>query len=348
MPEDEPKRAELLLDVLGWQQINLYELGRRAEGLAVRAEMAEVSRSVVALSDHRSVSGLRTLAHGLAEEGRHGEAADLLAEVVDRTLGADVYSTPIWDRLSLTAALDAAGRTDAALTTIGGILTDERADLPVDRTSMSDVFHTLHWYAVLLDRAARPHDAASARQEALELARRLATGGEAKNWGSSQYTTAGIILAAQARDAEPTVPGQPQPAFGVDMAYWSRDLRARYIEEAGADWSGDTAADRPGTLSQLARQETRLPELSSLQRRLAIRTGTYWLWRRGYRFLEPALPAFDDSVTAARRRHDQDGPPGRPALGAALADRAMLLVAGHRYADALGDYERALLLLDPA
>ncbi|MEV6927341.1 hypothetical protein AB0M46_22945 [Dactylosporangium sp. NPDC051485] len=70
----------------------------------------------------------------------------------------------------------------------------------------------------------------------------------------------------------------------------------------------------------------------------------YWLWRHGHRFLEPALPAFNDSVDVARRLHTQTAATGRPSLIHALTDRAMILTAGYRYPDALNDYHEALTL----
>ncbi|MCP2323355.1 hypothetical protein HDA40_001862 [Hamadaea flava] len=345
VPQGEPGRAELVIDVLDSYQITLYEVGRRAEGLAVREEMAAVSRMAVTAGAGPMVKGLRSLAHGFAEEQRHREAAELLAEVVDATPTKDVGGTSIWDRLSLCAELDAGGQTNAAVTALGDILDEHRAGLLDDKTSVSNVFHILVWYTVLLDRASRPHDADRARREALGLARRLAKNGEPKNWSGAQYTMAGILLAVQAQDAEPAAPGQPRPAFGLDMAYWSRDLRTRYVQDTGAARCGVAATDRPGTLLQTAQRETRLPEIAVLRRRLAIRTAAYWLWHHGYRFLEPTLPAFNDSVTAARMWHSTDAPRRRPALARALTDRAMLLITGHHYTEALTDYEEALYLM---
>ncbi len=60
--------------------------------------------------------------------------------------------------------------------------------------------------------------------------------------------------------------------------------------------------------------------------------------------MEPCLSYFDESVEAARRWHGQDGKAGRPALVRALTDRAVFLVSGHRYVQALTDYEQALNL----
>ncbi|MDQ1007523.1 hypothetical protein QFZ82_002008 [Streptomyces sp. V4I23] len=79
----EPGRAELLVDALDAYQRQLYGLGRRAEGLSIREEMARVGRRAFETGQVASpVYGLGPLATGLAEEGRHGEAADLCGRIV--------------------------------------------------------------------------------------------------------------------------------------------------------------------------------------------------------------------------------------------------------------------------
>ncbi|MEU0557473.1 hypothetical protein [Dactylosporangium sp. NPDC006015] len=342
---DEPRRGELVVQTLDSYQHTLYELGRRAEGLAVREEMATANRLAFAAGERGWVEwGLRYWAHGLAEEGRHADAAAALTELLDVTLREDAWGACTWDRLSLTAELDAAGNTDAAVTTLGAILDEDRAKLAAGRTSLSGVFHTLIWHVLLLDRAGRADDADAARHEALDLLHRLAATGEPKNWSGYRYSYAGVLLAVQASNAEPHTAGQPRPAFGVDPSQWSPDLRERYFDESGIARREAPASDRPDTLRDTARREHRLPELAALRRRLAIRTGAYWLWRHGHRFLEPALPAFNDSVDIARRLHTQTTATGGPSLIHALTDRAMILTAGHHYPDALNDYHEALTL----
>jgi tetratricopeptide (TPR) repeat protein len=341
VPRDEPRRGELVVQTLDSFQRTLYELGRRADGLAVREEMATANRLAFEAGERGWVEwGLRAWAHGLAEEGRHADAAAALTELLDVTLPEDTWGACTWDRLALTAELDAAGHTDAAVTTLSAILDEDRARLAADATSLSGVFHTLIWHAVLLDHANRADDADEARHEALDLLRRLATTGEPRNWSGYQFSYAGVLLAAQASDAEPHTPGQPRPAFSVDPSHWSPDLRKQYFDEAGTT----PTSGQPDARRDTARRERRLPELAVLRRRLAVRTGVYSLWRHSHRFLEPALPAFDDSVDTARGLHTRDTATGRPSLIHALTDRAMILTAGHRYPDALNDYHQALTL----
>ncbi len=342
---DEPRRGELVVRTLDAYQRTLYQLRRRAEGLAVREEMATANRLAFAAGERGWVEwGLRAWAHGLAEEGRHAEAAAALTELLDVTLPEDTWGACTWDRLSLTAQLDAAGHADAAVETLGAILDEDRAGLAADRASLGGVFHTLIWYARLLDHAHRADDADAARHEALDLLRRLATTGEPRSWSGSRFSYDGILLAVQASNAEPHTPGRPRPAFGTDPNHWSPDLRERYFEESGITRSEAPSCGRPDTLRDMARRERRLLELALTRRRLAVRSGVYWLWRNGHRFLEPALPAFNDSVDTARRLHTRTPATGRPPLIHALTDRAMILTAGHRYSEALNDYREALTL----
>ncbi|MEU8664863.1 hypothetical protein [Actinoplanes philippinensis] len=344
VPAGEHRRGELAVHALGAYQRDLYALGRRAEGLAVRTEMAAACRLALAAGDRGWVEwGLRTWAHGLAEEGRHDEAAAALTELLDVTLPEDNWGTTIWDRLSLIAELEAAGRTGEAITRLSTLLDEDRVKMATDRTSLGDVFRTLIWHARLLDHAGRRDDAGAARHEALGLLRRLAATGEPQNWSGGQYTSAGVLLAVQARDAEPHTTGRPRPALGVAPTDWSPDLRERYFDESGLTRCGAPAVGRPGTLLDRARREPDLAERAALRRRVAIRTGVYGLWHHGHRFLEPTLPAFHNSVDAARQLHSH-APGGRPALAHALTDRTVILIAGHRYAEALDDYQEALAL----
>lgn len=345
VPESEPRRAELIVDVLHWYQIRLYEMGRRTDGLAVREEMAAVTRQALAAGARCKTEGLRTWAHGLAEEGRHGEAAAVLAELLDKTPATDRFGNNIWERFSLTTELDAAGRPDDAVGALGTIVAHYRAGLATDPWSLSIFCLTLIWYAILLDRAGRQRDADAARREALGLVEQLASTVGPDTRSGSAHSEGGIILAAQAQDLEPVVAGNPRPALGTAPTDWSRDLRARYFDETGGPWLGVPATDAPGTLRDAVRRESRLPERAVLLRRLAIRTASYWLWRQSHRFLEPTLPFFDNSVAAARRLPVEEGDGRPPALVNALTDRAMLLVIGGRYPEALSDYTEALKLL---
>lgn len=338
----EPTRTKPLIDALDPYQVTLYELGRRAEGLAVRMEMAEVSHAADNPVEKRS--GLQPLAYGLAEEGRYDEAAVMLKEIVEIEI-PEYFCMTTWDQFSLVATLEAAGQVGAAVHALNRVLNNARSQLAIHKTSLSDVFHMLVWYAVLADRAEQTGDAVSARTEAADLLGRLAESGEPRGRSGEQFTTAGILITAQASDVEPIVPGQPRPAFGVDMSDWSRDLRIRYVEQIGANLCecGPVSAD---TMAHAAQRELRLPQLATLRRRIAIRTAAYGLWHLGHSFLTATLPAFDDSVAAASQWRVEDGASADRALIKALTDRSMVLVAGHRYGDALADYQQAMTYIE--
>lgn len=78
----EPARADVLYGALNSCQRELYDLGRRAEGLAMRAEMLAMGRAQAERSGDLVVKGLHEWAAGLSEEGRYAEAADAMTELV--------------------------------------------------------------------------------------------------------------------------------------------------------------------------------------------------------------------------------------------------------------------------
>ncbi|WP_243878758.1 hypothetical protein [Streptomyces sp. KS 21] len=65
----EPARADVLYDALNTCQRELYTVGRRADGLTMRAEMLAISRAQAELSGDPLVKGLHEWAAGLSEEG---------------------------------------------------------------------------------------------------------------------------------------------------------------------------------------------------------------------------------------------------------------------------------------
>ncbi|MFE6844569.1 hypothetical protein [Streptomyces sp. NPDC057686] len=82
MDPAQPARADVLYEALNSCQRELYTVGRRAEGLALRAEMLAIGRAQAELSGNPVVNGLHVWAAGLSEEGRYAEAADAMTEVV--------------------------------------------------------------------------------------------------------------------------------------------------------------------------------------------------------------------------------------------------------------------------
>jgi hypothetical protein len=335
--DSEPGRAELVVRVLDMYQMTLDESGLWPQVLAIREEMSVVSRAALARGERGWVEwGLRRWAHGLAEEGRHREATAVLAELVEATRSTDPAIMPAWDQMSLVAQLDAAGQIGDAITSHLDLLEAGRAKLRTDATPVGAVFYDAVLSASLLDRGGCHREADLARHEARRLVQRLAVSGEPKQWSGAQFTIAAILLGTQAQPEEPVVAGERRPAFGVDVLHWSRDVRTRYFGEAGLP------PPEAGAASGLPEAASPLAALAAQRRRFAIRTALYCIMRRGHRFLEPTRPAFDASVDVARRLCAETGDAGRAHLVRALTDRAMLLVAGHMYVDALRDYEEAL------
>lgn len=71
-----PARADVLYEALDTCQRELCVVGRRDEGLAMRAEMLAIGRAQAELSGGPVVMGLYEWAAGLSDEGRWAEAAD--------------------------------------------------------------------------------------------------------------------------------------------------------------------------------------------------------------------------------------------------------------------------------
>lgn len=98
--EGEPRRAELLIRVLGAYQRELCELGRRAEAFAVREQMASIARLEYQAGRTEGVrAGLEALAAGLAEGGGTGRrrisTRRSSGPVARRTNGAAPASGPL-------------------------------------------------------------------------------------------------------------------------------------------------------------------------------------------------------------------------------------------------------------
>ncbi|MEO3975567.1 hypothetical protein [Streptomyces sp. CAU 1734] len=114
-----PARADVRYEALDGYQRELYAAGRRAEGLAPRAEMLALGRERRREAGEPVVRGLREWANGCSEAGRRAEAADALTEhTADlRARGAHGASLPEW-----AAAPDAAGDHRPALDDLHRVL----------------------------------------------------------------------------------------------------------------------------------------------------------------------------------------------------------------------------------
>ncbi|MFC5033937.1 hypothetical protein ACQFX6_03800 [Streptomyces sp. DSM 41987] len=336
----EPKRTELLIDTLNDYQRQLYTLGRRAEGFAVREEMALTGRR--AFEDGKVASpvfGCAPLAAGLAEEGRHLEAAQLYGEMVEALRSADDASGSglWWSMVEWSAELDAAGLHDAAIDAFTELSAATRGELEGVRTSLSIRLWELVHLSQMLDARARRDEARAARGEIGTLLAELAASGERKSWGNilDRWT---VLLGLSGRADEQPAPGRPAPPFG--SLDWSPDIRHAYVEGRA------TLEEEAAVLTPLAERDPRrhLAGLVTVQRRLTIRSALHQQWHH-YRFLENLRPLFDEGVVLARRSAGLGEDHGPAVLARALTDRSTLLVAGQQYVEAYDDFQEAAALL---
>ncbi|MFI7187097.1 hypothetical protein [Streptomyces anthocyanicus] len=169
-----PKYAEVVYDALDGCQRALYTLGRRDEGLAVRAEMLAVGRTRAESSGDGEVWGLSPWAIGLLEEGRYAEAADVLSESVARGRRRGPREGELaWTFLQWTAALDGAGRTDEALTAMAELAAMEAAEAENGGGPRACRLYVLIRYAQMLDDGLRHADATAVRSGGGEKVERI-------------------------------------------------------------------------------------------------------------------------------------------------------------------------------
>ncbi|WP_148308023.1 hypothetical protein [Actinoplanes friuliensis] len=300
-----PGRTEILLKLYASHQHALFEQGRRAEGMAARAVAGELARTATQHVPRRN--GLAQWARGLAEQGRHAEAAELCVEASAAIRLDPVLSGhAMWDEIPRAAQLAAAGRPQEAADVFGAVVSDRRATFPHNR----DLVHLLLQQARFL--ATAGEDPGEAHQEAVDLVRHLAADGETHP--STLHREMWAILAAVSVAGDEMAAGvDPLPAFGWEISEWTPDLRRAYC--AGID--------------DLIAAASRASRPAVLRRRIAARCAVRETWfRKTHDPRTPCAPAFDDSVAAG-------GPE-------ALIDRAAFAVVRGRYDDALDDLTAAL------
>ncbi len=308
---DEPQRTEVLVRALGAYERQLFDAGRREEGLAACEEAATAGKEGFARGQVASEGyGSRRLGIVLAEEGRHEEAA----EVVRCEVGGS-----FWELVQYGAELDAVGRAQEASAVFGRLADDHRDRLGAQEGSLAMTVAVLVQYARLPGTV----DAAAVRGEALGLLKELSEGGERRGWSdlSSFWST---LLALSARSLEPAgSPESPAPAYGVPFMRWSPDVRRAYF--AGLDELEREAAEPDRDLKQRA----------VVQHRLTVRS-TLYHEGRVRRMEQPLRPLFDESVSLARELGD------RAWLARTLTDRAMFEVAAMRYREAYAGFREAV------
>ncbi|MFH9575824.1 hypothetical protein [Streptomyces sp. NPDC017230] len=333
-------RADLLYEALDWCQWQLYEVGRRAEGLVLRGEMLSIGRARAESPGGGAVRGLdHPWATGLSEEGRYAEAADALTESVARQRsagrGEDGFA---WTVLQWIAALDAAGRPAEALTAMRELVDMKATQAANDRGPMACHLYVLIRYAQMLDSAARPGEATAVRGEALALLTALAVHGERKSWSGYQTAFWAVLFSVSGADSERPAPGAPRPPAGTDPLHWSPDTRRQYFR------SLKTLRDEvDGLALRAGANPDHLSELVRLQRVFTVRSTVHWRFRSHRAGQVRSL--FDEGVDLARRLLRYDADAGTRALATALTDRATFHVAAEDFDTALADFRQVPELL---
>ncbi|MEU6377369.1 hypothetical protein [Streptomyces sp. NPDC046909] len=328
--ESVPTRTELLVRALSGYLGELYRAGRRAEALAVCEEMAAAGRWGYEHGYEKYPAyGCWALAVALAEEGRHGEAAEIRELMVgwERESGRRIS---FWKGVGWMAELAAAGRHEAALEAFAELVDTTRAEADAETAPLAALVYVLVHHADMLSAAGRPGEARAARQEALGVLTELEHTGERRNRGTGWHWWV-RLLTLSGRPAEPAPTRDASaPAFGEEPGNWSPDVRKAYFDGVRPlEKQVATARQDPSVP---------LPELIALHRRLTVRTA--WCLEHRDRELRPLRPAVDEGVALARRLGE------REVLGRALTDRSMFLVAAKQYGEAHEDFREVCELLD--
>jgi hypothetical protein len=331
----DPMRTEVLLNALDSLQHHLFVIGRRAEGLALREEMAEIGRGNLEDGPGGPAwSALELWARALAEEGRHREAAELHEEIVRH---ARPYGPrgggAAWAVLEWMAEAEAAGLRDMAEAAARELVEMERSELSARGTTRSLLFFALLRLAELLDGYGKFEAASAAYDEAGELLAGFATSGDLSP-GAYLFPYWAVLFGLSGRAPELSAPGRSAPALGAKIGETTPDVRERYFAELPALRA---AVDAPAPDADLA-------ERVLAHRRLTVRSALHAVHRRGYLFLEPVLPLFEEGVALARRLYAEDAAAGTAPLARALFDRSSALTAGQRFAEAHPDFQEALAL----
>ncbi|MFG2823349.1 hypothetical protein ACGFX4_28465 [Kitasatospora sp. NPDC048365] len=331
-------RANVLYQALDSCQRQLYMAGRRAEGLAMRAEMLAIGRAQAELSGDPVVKGLHEWAAGLSEEGRYAEAADAMTELVAAILPDGPASGALaWSLLEWIAALHDADRPSEALAAFETLVSMEAAEAANDRSSMACHLYSLIGYAQMLDTHGRGEQAALARQEALALLTELADPGERKSWGGYQASFWAVLLTFSGAESERPAPDVPRPPSGAAPIRWSPDATRRYFDSLQA------LREEVDTLAARATEDPdqHLAELVRLHRVLTVRSAVYWE-NRTHLFAERVRSLFDDGVSLAGRLSQHDPADGTRTLARILIDRSTFHTAAHEFGPALDDFRQAL------
>ncbi|MER5276141.1 hypothetical protein ABT025_10325 [Streptomyces sp. NPDC002809] len=341
----ETTRADVLYRALDSCQNELYALGRRVEGLAMRAEMLAIGRAQAERSGAPVAWGLREWAAGLSEEGRYAEAADAMTELVTAILPNGSHNGGLaWYLLEWIAALHDAGRSAKALAAFETLVRLEAAEAAGDSGPMACHLYALIGYARMLDTHGRGEQAARVRQEALDLLAELADTGERESWSGYQASFWAVLLSFAGAESDRPAPDGPCPPSGAAPMPWSPDAKRRYFED-----SHHALHEEVKALTSQATEDPdlHLAELVRLHRVLTIRSAVHWE-HRTHLFSERVRSLFDDGVDLARRLSQHDPADGTRTLADILIDRSTFHTAAREFGAALDDFRQALSCLGEA
>ena len=143
-------------------------------------------------------------------------------------------------------------------------------------------------------------------------------------------------------------PGLPFTGVAVSQGASRPGERRQHLHHDRSDVDGLPALEEQvAGLAEEARAapDEHLAALVALHRRLTIRSAVH-RENRGHRVLKPLRPLFNEGVALARRLADVAATEqSRVALGQALTDRSMFLVAAEQYGEAYDDYREVVDLL---
>lgn len=332
--------VQVVRRVLWVYQHQLYLFGRRAEAFAVREELARawVEAYEAGIVPYEGTEA-DLYAVGLAEEGRHDEAAEVFGRSVarERTAHPDGVASR-WRLVAWAAELDAAGRRHDAIHVLAEVVARSRQKVALDESPIANFVWESVRLAQLLDQADEHDKASATREEILALLTTLAATGEPNNW-SSAVDWWSTLFAWSGRADEPlAAPGAPAPALGVETG-WSPDVRQTFRNES------TQLAEEVAALAEAVDDDPRrnLPSLVTTVRRILIRS-TFNVGNTAPYFAR-TRSLFDHAVDLARH-HYATGAADAPALLArALTDRMTARLAERaQYAEALRDFREACAL----
>ncbi|MFD3994620.1 hypothetical protein [Streptomyces sp. NPDC058548] len=230
----ETNGARLLCQALDAYQYTLFLVGRREEGMAVCEELAEVGRRTL---EQRGAARNRygsRLAAVLAEEGRHDEAADVCAR--DARSGPS-----FGDAVARSAELDAAGRHGEALEVFAELVDATRRGAEEGSVPWALLVWALVHRSRMLDAAGHRREAGADRREVLTLLDGLARTGDSGDpgdllpcWADLFALSGRDVEPAGSREA-------PGPPFGHGLRVWSHATIEAYfdgIPALGAEAAG--------------------------------------------------------------------------------------------------------------